>query len=88
MNNDCACKAIKMKIGQTSSVKMKIGQTSGVKFSVGSRCCSTPSYNALPDKPQINGHTLIDNKTADELDLEYKLNIITEQQIDNLFFGN
>lgn len=82
MNN-----GISINVNGNNGVNVTIPKQNGITLGMGDPKGAVPSYKVLPDKPQINGHTLVENKTADELDLEHKLNVITEQQIDNLFFG-
>ena len=71
----------------SSPIKMKLGDTGNVNFQLGKQCCATPSYPALPEKPQINGVTLIGNKIDEELHLQHKMNEITPQEIDKIIYG-
>lgn len=87
-NSDCICNPIKMKIGQTNEVNMNIKKPSNVNFELGNRCCSVPSYNVLPDKPQINGVTLQGNKIDEELYLQHIMDEITPQDIDRIIYGD
>jgi len=48
---------------------------------------STGNYEDLFNKPIINGHTIIGDKVSNDYDLQDKLNEITPQMIDNLFYG-
>ena len=44
-------------------------------------------YESLPDKPIINGHTIIGDKVSVDYDLQDRMDVITPQDIDNLFYG-
>lgn len=44
-------------------------------------------YDALENKPSINQFTIEGDKTAEDYRLQDKLDLITEQMIDNLFYG-
>ena len=87
-NSDCICCPIEMHIGKTTEVNMNIQKTSNLDFELGSKCCSVPSYNAIPDKPQINGKVLQGNKIDSELDLQHIMDEITPQDIDRIVYGN
>lgn len=50
-------------------------------------CCGTTNYNALSNKPQINGVTLIGNKTSHEIKVQDEMDEITAQQIDTIIYG-
>ena len=86
-SSDCICCPIEMKIGKTNEVNMNIQKTSNIDFNLGNRCCSVPSYNVLPDKPQINGVTLQGNKLDSDLYLQHEMDEITFQEIDNIIYG-
>ena len=42
-------------------------------------------YNDLPNKPQINGVELIGDKNASELNLQIRMNRVTNIEIDSMF---
>jgi len=44
-------------------------------------------YDLLEDKPSINTFTIEGDKTAADYRLQDKMDLITEQMIDNLFYG-
>lgn len=45
------------------------------------------TYGELPDKPSINSVVLEGNKTADELNLQRPIEIASEHDIDDMFWG-
>lgn len=47
----------------------------------------TDNYEDLYNKPRINGHELIGDKTGLELELQDLMDKITAQDIDNIIFG-
>ena len=47
----------------------------------------TDNYEDLFNKPIVNGHTVIGDKVGSDYDLQDKMNAITPQDIDNLFYG-
>lgn len=47
----------------------------------------TSNYNSLTNKPQINGVTLIGNKTSREIKVQDLMDEITEQDIDEIIYG-
>lgn len=47
----------------------------------------TTSYMQLSDKPQVNGVTLIGNKTSDEIKVQGIMDEITAQDIDTIIYG-
>lgn len=51
------------------------------------RSSGTANYEALTNKPQINGVTLIGNKTSSEIKVQDPIGDITPQDIDNLIYG-
>lgn len=48
---------------------------------------ATTDYNELVNKPQINGVTLIGNKTSADIHVQDPIDDITNQDIDNVIFG-
>ena len=48
---------------------------------------NTGNYEDLFNKPIVNGHTVIGDKVGSDYDLQDKMNAITPQDIDNLFYG-
>lgn len=48
---------------------------------------SVKDYDLLDNKPSINQFTVEGDKTAADYRLQDKLDLITEQMIDNLFYG-
>ena len=44
-------------------------------------------YGELTNKPSLNAFTIEGDKTADDYRLQAKMDVITEQMIDNLFYG-
>lgn len=45
------------------------------------------TYAELPDKPMIEGVTLEGNKSADDLKLQKTIEIASEHDIDDMFWG-
>ena len=45
------------------------------------------NYATLTNKPQINGVTLIGNKTSKELKVQDEMDEISEQEIDIILYG-
>lgn len=45
------------------------------------------SYVQLSDKPQINGVTLIGNKTSKEIKVQAMMDEISAQEIDKIIYG-
>lgn len=45
------------------------------------------NYEALSNKPRINGVVLVGNKTSDEIHVQHEMNEITFQDIDEIIFG-
>lgn len=52
-----------------------------------SQCIVTGDYEVLANKPQINGVTLIGNKTSREIHVQDPIEDITSQDIDRIIFG-
>lgn len=48
---------------------------------------NTGNYEELFKKPIINGYTIIGDKVSNDYDLQDKMDAITPQDIDNLFYG-
>lgn len=44
-------------------------------------------YEALSNKPSINGVVLVGNKTSEDIHVQHEMNEITNQDIDNIIFG-
>lgn len=47
----------------------------------------TDNYDDLYNKPRINGHELIGDKSGPELELQNHMDEITAQDIDNIIYG-
>ena len=47
----------------------------------------TDNYDDLYNKPKINSITVEGDKTGPDYRLQNKMDVITEQMIDNLFYG-
>lgn len=45
------------------------------------------TYGELPDKPSINSVVLEGNKTADDLKLQKTIELASEHDIDDMFWG-
>lgn len=88
MHNDTLrTEAINMTFGEMDNIDFDMSDTNNINFTMEDRGGCNTNYIPLTNKPQINGHTLIGNKSDEELDLEHKLNVITEQEIDRIIFG-
>lgn len=48
---------------------------------------NTGNYEELFNKPILNGRTIIGDKVSNDYDLQDKMDAITPQDIDNLFYG-
>lgn len=46
-----------------------------------------PSYPEITDKPSINNEIIEGDKLSKDYHLQDKMDLITEQMIDNLFYG-
>lgn len=68
------------KIKLTGSLQM--GGSGGAKLPI-----HYDNDNELVNRPHINSHELIGDKTGEELGLQGTIHDITEQDIDNLIYG-
>lgn len=69
-------------------INLTIEKTKGLTLGINPRGGGgTNDYNSLIHKPSINGVTLIGDKTSDEIHVQAKMDIITEQDIDEIIYG-
>ena len=66
---------INLKIGGGSSLNLGISKASG-----------TNNYNALTNKPSINGVELVGDKTSDEIHVQGKMHALTTQEIERILY--
>ena len=69
---------LKADFKQTENLTAELGEVIKV---------STTDYNELFNKPQINGVTLIGNKTSEEIKVQGKMQDIQESEIDQIIYG-
>lgn len=48
---------------------------------------STMDYKKLDNKPRINSITLVGDKTAEDLQLQKRMDELTEEDIDQMMYG-
>lgn len=72
---------IEMYVNKNKDIKLEINR-SGSSGGTG-----TNNYNALINKPRINGVILEGDKLDTQLNLQHIMDEITEQDIDNIIFG-
>ena len=72
---------IEMHVNKNKDIKLEINR-SGSSGGTG-----THNYNALINKPRINGVILEGDKLDTQLNLQHIMDEITEQDIDNIIFG-
>ena len=72
---------IEMYVNKNKDIKLEINR-SGSGGGTG-----TNNYNALINKPRINGVILEGDKLDTQLNLQHIMDEITEQDIDNIIFG-
>lgn len=70
-----------------SNVRLEIQRNQGIDLNLSPKNITRENYEYLTKKPSINGVTLIGDKSSSELNLEDKLDFITEQEIDEIIFG-
>lgn len=66
----------------TSKINQVQKLTGSIQTAVGSK-----TYAELPDKPMIEGVVLEGNRTAEELKLQKSIELATEHDIDEIFYG-
>lgn len=60
---------------------------SGTEY-IGGDVAGTMNYDELRNHPKINSKELVGDKTGEELDLQNKMDRITEHDIDIMMFGD
>lgn len=77
---------IEITIPKSKDIDLDIGKSTHINLDMaGSK--GTGNYNALTNKPSINGITLIGDKESPELKLQGLMDEITAQEIDIIIFG-
>lgn len=79
-------KEIKITINKSDELKLGIDRSKNLKLKLG-ESGSGGSYPPLANKPQINGVTLLGNKTSSEIKVQDAMDEITPQDIDVLIYG-
>ena len=74
-------------IKQNNVLSGSIGIARQLSGSMKSSTSGAKTYSELPDKPMIEGVTLEGNKTADDLKLQRTIEIASEHDIDDMFWG-
>ena len=80
-------KTIDMIIPSSKGIDMSIGDSGGIDLGIGGGSSGTSNYNALTNKPSINGVTLVGNKVSREIYVQDLMEEITEQDIDEMIYG-
>lgn len=77
--------AIKMRVSEGTTIGMKIQSDQDIRFSFGeTHEVSVRDYEQLDNKPQIEGVTLIGDKSFEELNLQKVTNAEIEVLFSNL----
>ena len=79
-------KAINLDIKKPNKIDVDIERNNLITLDIRSQS-GTTNYNALTNKPQINGVTLVGNKLDYELYLQHEMDEITAQDIDRIIYG-
>lgn len=74
-------------INQNTVLSGSIGMTGKLSGNMKSSTSGAKTYSELPDKPMIEGVTLEGNKSADDLKLQRPIEIASEHDIDDMFWG-
>lgn len=75
-----------IKIGNSFDTDIKLGNTFGADFGQVTKV-STSNYEELFNKPILNGRTIIGDKVSNDYDLQDRMDEITPQDIDKIFYG-
>ena len=77
---------IEMDILEKQSLNMDIQQTEELNLNM-EEGSGTNNYNALSNKPSLNGVLLIGNQTSKDVKVQDEMDEITIQDIDEIMYG-
>lgn len=69
----------------SENINVTIPAAKGIQLEI-HRSQGTGNYNALTNKPSINGCTLIGNKTCDDIRVQSPMRALTTQEIEKILY--
>lgn len=77
---------ITMKVQGNKSPELNIKSNGSISFSM-NRGAGTSNYDALSNKPKLNGRAIQGDRLAEYYDVQDKLSWSDKHDIDRIFFG-
>ena len=75
--------AVKLRIETAEGAALKVGSAPRLALNLEGSGGTTTNYNALTNKPSIEGHTLVGDSTLQQIGV----GDITPQEIDRIIYG-